>query len=262
MAHSTSGEVTWFSTKTGGIETLMGHYNVNMKKALCLSGFMNCFRMGFKHMREQFDGDVFLSVWDTESYQSSKKVDPDELRECYNLKGFEVLPYEATNEFLQAKCEYMKKYRDYQAKWHKNREGWHSMSLFHLIRRVGILKREHEIKNGFRYDTVIRFRPDYVYRGLFEFEKQPDFLYFPANANCAGVTDGLVCGDSKTMDKFFLLPDLMDIYLLKEDAVWVNEHMVLHHVRSQGLKVARVESWTYRSADGTPPGGDQLPVGW
>lgn len=232
-----------------------------MVNALCLSGFMNCFRLGLDHMRKQFSGDVFLAVWDTESYLSDKKVDPNEIKSCYNIKGLEIIPYQASSEFFQAKCEYLKRYRDYQAKFHKNREGWHSVSLFHMMRRAGILKREYEIANGFRYDTVIRFRPDHVYRGLPDFPKQPGVLYFPENANNQGITDGLVCGDSETMDKFFLLPDLMDIYLMN-GATWINEHLVTYHVHEQGLRAARVMGWTYRSADGTPPGGDQPPVGW
>ncbi len=226
-----------------------------MKSCLCLSGFMGCFRLGLDHMRKQFDGDVFLATWD-------KDADAVVLQKGYNLKGLEIVSFEPVSEALKAKCEYFKKYRDYDAKWHKNREGWDSLCMLYLLKRVGLLKREYEIRNGFRYDTVIKSRPDHVYRGLFPFEKQSDVLYFPENANFSGVTDNLVCGDSMTMDKFFLLPDLVDTYLLADKTVWIHEHLVAQHIVNHNLKIGKVKGWTYRCADGTPPGGDQPEVGW
>lgn len=147
-----------------------------MRQCLCLSGGLGCFRLGLDHMRTQFDGDVFLATWDNDA-------DAVSLRKEYNLKGLEIAPFDTVSESLKAKCEYFKRYRDYDAKFHKNREAWDSLCMFYLLGRVAFLKRDYEIRNGFRYDTVIRSRPDHVYRGLFNFDKQPDTIYFPENAN-------------------------------------------------------------------------------
>jgi hypothetical protein len=221
-----------------------------MKKALCLSGHLR----DLYKTKHHYEGDVFMATWDYTDVDMKKVVSLD-----FSDKTA-VECYKTALSIYKEKYAKINQYRTFEGNFHKNRNGWDSYCLFHIMKKVWELKKSYEINNNFVYDMVVRCRPDYVFCGLPDIQPEPNVLYFPENANFKGITDNCVMGDSKTMDKFFLICDLLDMYLLKENCSWVAEHLIHHHLVSCHIKTVNVSGFKYRCSDGTPAGGDQAPV--
>lgn len=226
-----------------------------------MSGHLrSLYTLAAEFMRSQFDGDVFVATWDREDCKSdSPLVDHDKARKALNATTLEICPFDTVLANAHRKTRYFDKYRHFQATCHKGRQGHDSFCMFHVMKRAWMLLEDHAKQKGFTYDVIVRFRPDYVFRGLPpNFTPAKNTLYFPNNTNFQEITDNLFVADQETMSKMMVLPDLVDTYLLREETTWCHEHLVDHHVNVFGLTRSKIQSLDFQNADGTPPGGDQI----
>lgn len=214
-------------------------------------------------IRSQFDGDIFLATWDREEcFVDAPRISPEKIQK-FRPKKVEVIPFASTLEMMKLKYSYFATHKTFDAHFHKNREGYDSFCMLHLMQRAWLLLKAHEEEVGQKYDLVIRFRPDYVFHGLAQdFKPEPNAVYFPANSQFSvgpfSITDNLFLGDRQTMEKMMLLPALADTYLLREDCRWTHENLVAHHIARQGIQGANLHTLVYCQGDGKPAGGDQM----
>ena len=225
-----------------------------------MSGHLRYMSKSAAEYMNSFDGDIFLATWSREDcYANSPVIDIEDAKKHTRATAIEIVDSDSLLETMKAKNAYFEKYRTFDAECHKNRKGYDSFCMFHIMKRAWLLLKEHENKNG-RYDTIIRFRPDYVFNNLPHFQLEPNTVYFPQNSVFLNITDNLFIADREAMERMMLLPDLIDTYLLKENAVWCHEHLISHHLAAAGLQDKKIEGWTYMTADGMPPGIDKRPM--
>lgn len=252
------------------------------KQALCLSGHIRNLKAA-SLIRKVFTGDIFLATWDYLDVNSSE-ITTKEICDLYNPIAVHIEDSLATAEWLKRKWQILEQ-KNYIA-W-KGRKPWETYAMYYMMKKAWELRRKHEIKNKFRYDLVVRFRPDYIYRGL-DIIPEENTLYSPANGNYPPqdhphhplellantknreakiMTDNLFCGDSFVMDQIQCCYDFLDFYMLAENCPWNlpgwnNEALLYHHIQQQNVLIEPLEGFTYQMADGQPPGGDQEPVHW
>jgi hypothetical protein len=228
-----------------------------MRKAIFLSGHLRYNSEEFvRQMKNKFHADIFLATWDREECTpDAPLIDAEKTKAIFNAKTVEISNFNAVLESAVLKNRYFEKYRKFDASCHKNRQGHDSFCMFHILKRAWMLLKDYEQRNGFRYDTVIRFRPDYVFTGLpIDFSPKPGTVYFPQNSVFMELTDNLFIADRNTMEVMMTLPDLMDTYLLKESATWCHEHLIDHQLKAHGLNKEKLPTLHYKNANGEAPG--------
>lgn len=236
-----------------------------MRRAMIMSGNLRGLSdRAAAQIRQHFDGDIFMSVWDREEcFADAPRIDADALKKAFRPTKLEVLPFASTLEMMKAKYATFSQHKEFDANFHKNRKGFDSFCMLYLMERSWLLLKAHEEEVGQKYDLVVRFRPDYVFCGLPpDFKGEDNTIYFPSNsAHAIGsivITDNLFLGNRAAMEKMMVMPALADTYLLREDARWCHENLVYHHLARQGIKAGKLNSLVYCCSDGSPPGGDQM----
>lgn len=228
-----------------------------MRKAMFLSGHLrNASESFVRQMKDRFHGDIFLATWDREECTpTSPLIDAEKTKAIFGATTVEISNFNAVLDCAKLKNEYIQKYRKFDAECHKNRKGYDSFCMFHIMKRAWLLLKEHEHRNNFRYDMIVRFRPDYVFQGLPEdFAPKPGTVYFPENSVFMELTDNLFVADRNTMETMMTLPDLVDTYILKESAPWCHEHLIQHQLTAHKLKKEKLHTMYYSDTTGAPPG--------
>lgn len=192
-----------------------------MRIALCISGHLRNYikitdifsKNILKPLKRMGDVDVFLSTWDTYNPVSSwaaqkyhpelcsKKVDVREMIDIYNPKSYLVENYEKIkNKFLLK--NFSDKLPPVGALYYY--EGiLTTIPMWWRIYCCNMLKTKEEDQNNFKYDIVVRARPDWYSKTEFRFEKAPikGVIYLPnVTEDLAG--DYFALGDSEAMDKY------------------------------------------------------------
>ena len=143
-----------------------------MKGALCLSGHFRFWEQTFPSVQEMIcnsrDVDVFIHAWDRIGFQqrsddwlrgpfpdetNSPDLDVERLRNAYAPKSIQVENNEMLLSRFKVDCEMYLLEQQALTK--------HILSQLYSVHRSIALKREYEEKFGFRYDWVMRLRPDY-----------------------------------------------------------------------------------------------------
>lgn len=214
-----------------------------MKTALCLSGHLRNYQRSAKIIRESFDGDIFLSTWDVVDVDGGKNTQSiDEALEIFKPVNFSIEDFTKINILHKTKYEKISKYVKFNANFHKNRHGWDSYSMFYLMKKVGELVNKD-------YDLVMRFRPDFTFSGFNPETIENNCLYFPQNSNYINTTDNIFYGKQETMNFVFMCYDMMDLWLLREGANWINEQLLYHHINQFGIKIKSQPGFTYDKFD-------------
>jgi hypothetical protein len=143
--------------------------------AICLSGFLRSYRDTYESfmecMQAPYDCDLFIyapdvtgavgnlgdprsKVWTWEDYES--RVNPDSVRAAYGptLRRMTLWTYDA-ERFRRQTRELAE----------LDPPGWTDriFSMYHHVQQANRLKSEYEADQGFRYDFVIRCRPDLMF---------------------------------------------------------------------------------------------------
>lgn len=140
-----------------------------MKIALCLSGQMRTYKMCYnnlkKHILEPFNPDVFIHTWSKTGivtkvkllsiFQGNQQVTEKELQKMYSPKNMVIEDFH--NSYLE-EIEGVR-YPEILTKYVPP-PGRASLPMYYKIKKCNDLKCEEENKNNFKYDLVIRLRPD------------------------------------------------------------------------------------------------------
>lgn len=236
-----------------------------MRKAMFLAGHLRGMsKLSADFMRTQFDGDVFVTTWDREDCTpDSPKIDRDEVMKTFGAKRVEIENFDAVYETMVEKYKTFEPH-NHMVVCHKNRKGYDSFCMLHIWQRSWLALKAYEKEMGFKYDVVVRFRPDYVFQGLPpDFQPEPNTLHFPSNCvfsvvGACAITDNLFVADRETMEKMMLMPFLAETYLLADKCHWTHEHLVYFHTVKQGIRCKKLNPLLYRSADGSVIHGDHM----
>ena len=212
-----------------------------MKVALCISGQMRGYLKAYpsvkKNIIDVFNPDIFIHTWDDlgtslnlyrrilpppmPHYLSKKFIDDSsyflslftnfsaeissqstvkeaDLQKLYNPKSCVVEkspPSEKFDDFFGFKPPSQILEKQPKVIWSRN--------LFYKVYKCNELKREFEKQNNFKYDLVIRLRPDLSIGEIISHKVDKNTLYFRyRNINLSyQIADQYFYADSETMDK-------------------------------------------------------------
>ena len=125
--------------------------------------------------------------------------------------------------------------------------------MFKKIHDCNELKRRHELRNQFKYDVVVRLRPDLVVKDHIPLDVisnlLPRTVYYPKGTKfdiltsnpVIGITDEIAVGDSETMDIYagvykFIYPTYIKMLQAKKAICPAAESMLSFYLAHAGLK--------------------------
>lgn len=112
------------------------------------------------------------------------------------------------------------------------------VNMFYKIFRCNELKKQHENKHNFKYDIVVRLRPDTNFNKPVIFSEDKDKIFIPHEFNWGGVCDQFAYGPSDLMDKFCdLFPNI--IKHVEEGQQFHPERLLQYHCDKLGLNIVR-----------------------
>ena len=112
------------------------------------------------------------------------------------------------------------------------------VNMFYKIFRCNELKKQHENKHNFKYDIVVRLRPDTNFNKPVIFSEDKDKIFIPNNCDWGGVCDQFAYGPSDLMDKFCdLFPNIKKY--VEEGRLFHPETLLQYHCDKLGLEIIR-----------------------
>ena len=176
------------------------------KIALCLSGHLRSFERTFQSLQEQLlkktDCDIFLHIWEPEN----KRLKDQIFYRAQQLYSPKKVVMESQKHF-EVTSEMSKRIID-----PRNHAG--VLSMFYKIEVCNNLKREYENENNFKYDCVIRCRPDLFFENNFSIDdmKDSNSIYLPPIGDFGGLNDQFAFGSSELMDRYSCAYSNIDNY--------------------------------------------------
>lgn len=174
-----------------------------MKIALCFAGLPKFFDKAYEYYKrnllDHYSVDVFFHTWDSSDYNS--------VIDLYKPISYDVTP-------VLPKDIINKKYT--RCADAINFPAFNTVSQFYSIYKSCFLKTDHEIRNGFKYDWVIKTRFDYALNVRFQLSNGDNSkLYVPhcrmthARDFC---NDQFAVSSSDNMNKYMSTYLHMDFY--------------------------------------------------
>jgi hypothetical protein len=216
--------------------------NSGIKVAVCLSGHLRTFNDAYpalkKYLLDLYDCDVFIHTWDMLGVQirgadapvSRKKADVEINRVC-NLLHPKKITVEQSRQFQISNLIRHKNY--------EGRDVSGMQSMFYKIEQCNTLKTSYEKENNFKYDCVVRIRPDIVLESPIIIKKDElEYLHIPNHGDYGGFNDQMAFSSSQIMDIYSSLYSKLHKYL--EIGAYMNpEKLVKFNADMNGLKVMR-----------------------
>ena len=158
-----------------------------MKIALCISGHMRCYKelqsnfLEFKkHISNFGEVDTFICTCDKHNSKNSwssannlsdisnynKYVDQEDIKSIYNYKDIKILQQDFYNSEYSPLIYKLFTNNSYNypmatCVFENNIISW--LNMLFLIHECNLLKKKYEFLNRFKYDTVIKLRPDFYF---------------------------------------------------------------------------------------------------
>ena len=190
--------------------------NKNYRVALCISGAIRNNEIFCSNIIEKivkpYNPDIFICAYDGNN--------PSESKYLYDtLKPVTMMVNNKKPQKIENK-DFLK----------------NSVSMFEKIYLCNELKKQHENKYNFKYDVVIRIRPDLVINSDFkiDFENINDYFYSPIHMLPKFTTDQLFYGSSDTIDKVVNL--YKDLENQSDKCVWP-EIILKNYLEKKNIKV-------------------------
>jgi SAM-dependent methyltransferase len=215
-----------------------------VKTALCISGHLRTFEENYRSVKENIldvlDCDVFIHTWDILGL-SYRFTDADLhvtetnllLPKIYQLYNPKKIIVEKTKTFA------VKPIMQQRLIDHRDIPG--ILSMYYKVEVCNDLKKEYEQENNFIYDCVIRFRGDLYVEHPIPIDDRTSFnnLFLPSYGNFGGACDQFAFGGSAVMDKYSSIYSNLERHL-HAGAPFHPEKLLLYHIESQGLPIAKV----------------------
>lgn len=115
----------------------------------------------------------------------------------------------------------------------------HFLSMFHKIQQANSLKSAYENEHHFKYDLVMRFRPDIYLKTPIKLEASKKWNV-PKYGDFGGLNDQMAWGNSENMDFYSSLFDNIVPYLQADPALLLNpEYLTRYHWKKSGCALLR-----------------------
>lgn len=223
-----------------------------MRVAVCISGEMRTFRQNYdalkKKLIDAYNSDVFISTWTSSHALNNKgeafkmKIEQDELISLYQPKGLSLYEFDSSMfyEYNGVKVpEALLKAKPTQFRA--------NIPQFFLMKNCNDLKRDFEIKGNFKYDFVIRVRPDLLILKEINLKKlDTNKIYLKHVIRDTYYCDQFAIGSSSLMDKYTSLFDRLNEYWLNpiQDGQFKHilngETLMRHHILFSKLPYDRL----------------------
>jgi len=190
-----------------------------MKIALLLSGDIRNLKENYTNLKNNlldlYDIDVFLSVWSDDGLT--------EINELVKPLVFDAEKYTSDYENV-----WNSNISNLLHKGEKNTNLINCLSMWYKTNRVNQLKNNYEKLMGFRYDVVLKSRPDLkIETPVDMFIPKKNTIYIPKGWDWSGgINDLMAYSDSKTMDVY---SDLYNSYyhILNQSERKLNAELIL-----------------------------------
>jgi hypothetical protein len=223
-----------------------------MKTALCISGHMRTYKKTFESLKRNvidiLNPDVFIATWDELGFwggydhqigfnNKENKININDIQNTFQPKKIKVDKYEDFDEmFLNRSKNFESNKIWYNEIWYTRPKN--AISMYHKSNESVLLKQNFEIENDFKYDLVIKTRPDILYH-----EKIPSIiseydgsLFYILNkyTHHTGYGDIFFAGNSNTVDSFFNLYNDFEILFSKNLKFCPHEY-VKHYLEYKSI---------------------------
>jgi hypothetical protein len=190
-----------------------------MKIALCMSGhirslFKNIDSIKINILPYNESIDIFLHTWDTHGWRTegsditkqgfkgfdynSDKIEIEKIVEALNPKKFVVQNYIDVEDMILEKAEKLRKRKKYDIDRPEN-----LVSMSYKVFECNKLKKSIESQENFKYDIVIRTRPDFNYQSAINFSLFDQDILHCLNKHCGdGISDIFAFSKSEIMDVY------------------------------------------------------------
>ena len=231
----------------------------NLRVAACFSGFPRNYKKTFpcakRHFLDLCNPDVFWA-----GYNEEQGVFDKEVVDLYKPKDYSFRDY--NEQIIEEINEEFNNYSPINIRPGTKVEG--IKSQFYNIHLSNELKKKYEKKEGFKYDIVIRCRPDYYFlRDLtltdlsFALDGHiviPDKWDFK-EVSAWGMSDSFAYSTSENMDIYSKLFYCCEEYNSKDKVIWHPETMLGYHVAKSGLKRLKMDTPFEFDGDAPEVGG-------
>ena len=216
--------------------------------ALCISGQMRTFRKCYGYLYENIiqvlDPDIFVHVWEKTGITTNARFVNDIENDTVTHETLESLysPESAVIENFEQKYHTELDGVRIPRQLKKDSEGWKgNIPMFYKMKKCNDLKSEVEREHGFRYDFVIRIRPDLMVtepipEKVFENE---EIVWYLNNDTKAGqsISDQFAISSSANMDYYTSVWNHLNKYwenpMGNEESKWsvrIGERLMQHHM--------------------------------
>lgn len=237
-----------------------------MKVAVCISGLMRTYQTCYQSLIDNVllpnNADLFISTWPilgTSTYKmpgqpwilipgEEAKLNQDDARQVYgkHLKVFHVEEWEPLQKRFKEELEESCKNKPSHV-CHDPRNvaiTRRLVSMWYKIRDVNRLRKEYEEKNGFKYDVIVRGRPDIRHKMVLkmsDYDIKENNIFTDLKHNYNYVCDQFAFGKPDTMDKYCsVYPSIL--HYNNEIACYIAEAMLLYHLKHKvGVDYKHVE---------------------
>ena len=171
------------------------------KIALCISGHMrnykNCFYSLQKLFLDQNKCDIFIFTWNKDNHflqqQNISDISGQDVINTYqpkNIKIEEWVELPVSNKVKQHNTD--------------NRYAPGILGMYYSLYQANLLKQQYEETYNFKYDLVIRYRPDIILSSEFSIPitLNTDSVYVPLYGDFSGINDQLAYGSSHRMNQY------------------------------------------------------------
>lgn len=236
-----------------------------MKTAICFSGHLRTFFEVFHSVKDNIidplNADVFIHTWEVIGSPTNKTQADNDLRStlCDQQKVIDLAqPKKIAFESDKILESFIKDSDDIilpeeQRKFVMTHIGYH-VSMFYGIYQSNQLKCKYEIENNFKYDRVIRIRPDLFWETKLVHSMFPnnDILYIPEIAQFCdeGMNDQVCIGSSSNMDIYSgIYHDIISYYrnnvtTARPEALFkyhINKHQITTQALDLNYKMYRLD---------------------
>lgn len=208
-----------------------------MKAALCLSGhfrtFDRCFSSLEKNIINVLNPDIFIYTSVKMGYANNFRSDNNNLvnstifeylEKIYALyKPVKILINDDNDSFFINEANIYAPHLRNEPK-----HPGHMASMYFKIKSCNNLKINYELENNFKYDLVIRCRPDLMFTNSFEIDtlNHLDKLIVPNCHNYNGINDQFAYSNSTNMDTYSSVYDYLPEYFSKRGEFFPEKVMV------------------------------------
>jgi hypothetical protein len=203
-----------------------------MKIALCLSGFMRTFEETFpnlqKYLLSQYNIDIFIYTWDIQDgHLPHIKISKDKLSIKYKTDNIVVNKFMPLTQISHEKS------------YDKNRNVNNVFSMYNNIYQCNKLKSTFEDNNNFKYDCVIRMRPDINLKELLLINNLSlDIINIPRSGDFGGINDQCAYSNSENMNEYSSL--ILDINRYMQDDKFISPEILMqYHLKQKNMVINR-----------------------